>query len=266
MKRFTLICISVCLSLGLLQAQTKVVVKKKVHSGPEHEKVIMQMHEGDMPDSTENVFIIRKAMPSYAPVARIIIKESGFLKKKKIVIDFDPMSKTITAVRDNGEEVSEAKFHKYQEYLEDTIELPELEAIEPRMKELEMRISALDGMDSVHLVEIEALLEDLEGLDSELALMKKHQLRSAKHVIEMDKISEAIANLLEAEGATPPQKIREIKIEKGKFYLNGEEIPGELGEKCIQAFQFQTQSGMETETEGGMQWIDDDMNIHIVVE
>ena len=34
----------------------------------------------------------------------------------------------------------------------------------------------------------------------------------------------------------PPQKIETIDIKKGKFFVNGDEIIGAAGQKCIQAY------------------------------
>lgn len=184
---------------------------------------------------SQNVFIV-KNHHSQQKTARIIIKKSGFFRKNKIIIDYDPRSLEIFKVADNDELIPANKFHKYQEYLEDATELSELEALHPAMDEFDLQIElgelpnfeALEGLDS--------LIIQLKGLESKQALLKKEHFMSIKHIVELDNLTEEIQNVLSAEGITPPQKIREIAIKKGKFFLNGDEVKGAIGEKCLQVY------------------------------
>lgn len=187
-------------------------------------------------DSMFNNIFIRKLPHLEERTARIIIKKSGFFRKNKIIIDFNPMTQQIIQVVDNGKTIPENKFHKYQDHLEDATEYAELESLHPRMEELEMKIDMLQLPDSEKLAELEALLIDLEDFDSDRAHFKKQHYASAIRVIELDNLEEEIQNILSDAGVTPPQKIKEIAIEDGKFYLNGEALKGEIAEKCIQLY------------------------------
>ncbi len=178
------------------------------------------------------------SIPHFQPKpARIIIKKSGFFRKSKIIIDFDPLTQRILQVIDNDEKVPENKFHKYQDHLEGATEYADYESLHPRMEEIEMKIDMLQLPDSEKLADLEALIIDLENFDSHRAHLKKQHYVSAKRIIELDKLAEGLQNILSDAGITPPQKITSIAIKDGgKFFLNEDEIKGDVGEKCIQFY------------------------------
>ena len=202
-----------------------------------HSKLIY-MTEGDIAfsdDSTlKNVFIHRT--PSHEKkVARIIIKKSGFFRKSKIVIDYDPRTQNILNVVENGKEITANKFHKYQDYLEESAELGDLDALYPAMEDFELQLE-LGELANLEVLEgLDSLLIVLEGLESLPAIIKKERYKSLKHIVELETLTDELQSILTSAGITPPQKIKEMSIKKRKFYLNGEEITGSVGEKCIQA-------------------------------
>jgi len=192
----------------------------------------------------ENVFILKN--PHHEPkTARLIIKKSGFLRKNKIVIDYDPRSLEIFKVVDNDEDITSNRLHKYRDYLEESTEYAELEALHPRMEELEFRIQMDQSTDSAKLKDLKFLLEDLQTLKSDRAHFIKQQYSSIKRVIELDELEEVLQTILSDAGLKAPQKIEEIAIKKGKFFLNGEEIKGEVGQKCIEAYSSQSDLNLE---------------------
>ena len=81
----------------------------------------------------------------------------------------------------------------------------------------------------------------LDGLKSKHAVAKKQHYRSLKQIVELDNLTEELQNILTAAGITPPQKINDIAIKERKFYLNGDEISGAVGQKCIQAYMDQSE-------------------------
>ncbi len=187
-------------------------------------------------DSSRREVFIHRAPMHERKAARIVIKKSGFFRKSKIVIDFDPMNQAIIKVLDNDQEVPLQKFHKYQKYLEDATEFAELEALHPRMEELEFKMQSLQLADSEKMADLEALLIDLEKLESGRAHLKREHYSSIKKVIKLENLEKVFQEILENAGMTPPQKLETIAIKKGKFYINGEEIEGDVGKKCIQAY------------------------------
>ena len=197
-------------------------------------------HNGEIKvlgDSSISKIFIKNLPRQERKAARIVIKKSGFFRKNKIVIDFDPMTRNIVKVVDNDEVISPKKFHKYQDYLEDATEFAELEALYPRMEELEFSIQSLELPDSEKLADLEALLIELDEFDSDRALFKKEHYTSIKRIIELDNLEEVFQDILEDAGVTPPQKIKNISIKKGRFFVNGDEIKGDVGQKCIQAYR-----------------------------
>ncbi len=203
-----------------------------------HNKLIF-MNEGDLAFSKDslltNVFIHKT--PSHAKkVARIIIKKSGFFRKSKIIIDFDPRNQNILKVVDNDKEVPANKFHKYQEYLEDAADLSELEALHPTMQDFELQVE-LGKLPNIEVLEgLDSLIVILDGLESKHAIIKKERYKSLKHIVELETLAEELQGILTGAGITPPQKIREMSIKERKFYINGKEITGDVGGKCIQAY------------------------------
>ena len=193
---------------------------------------------------SQNVFIV-KNHHSQQKTARIIIKKSGFFRKNKIIIDYDPRSLEIFKVADNDELIPANKFHKYRDYLEESTEYAELEALHPRLEEFEFRIQTDHLNDSAKLNELTILLEDLQTLKSDRAHFIKQQYSTIKRVIELDELEEVIQTILSDAGLKPPQKIEDISIKKGKFFLNGEEVKGEIGQKCIQAYASQSDLTLE---------------------
>lgn len=196
-------------------------------------------HEGNIEilgDSSLQKVFIHKVPSHERKAARIVIKKSGFFKKNKIIIDFDPVTRSIIQVIDNNEEIPSKKFHKYQDYLEDATELPELEALHPRMEELEFKLQSMELPDSEKIAELKGLLVELKDMGSERALFKKEHYSSLKKIIELENLEEIIQDILESAGVAPPQKLESIAIIKGKFFVNGVEVKGATGEKCIQAY------------------------------
>lgn len=169
-------------------------------------------------------------------VARVVIKKSGFFRKNKIVIDFDPGSNTITNVTDNGEEVPESKYHKYQDYLEDATEMSDLESLHPLMEEVEMKVELATLADSEKVAELEELILELEHLESGHATRKKEHYMSIKKVIELEQLVEGIQSIYEGAGLTPPQKIKDITIKNGEFYVNEERVAEVIEEKCLKYY------------------------------
>ncbi|MCF7822985.1 MAG: hypothetical protein K9N35_02340 [Candidatus Marinimicrobia bacterium] len=194
-------------------------------------------HDLDSFDSTGGKILLRSIPSREKKAARVVIKKSGLFRKNKIVIDFDPATHHIVKVTDNGNDVPISKFHKYQDYLEEANDFTELEALHPRMEELEWNMVVDDLSDSVKIAKIEYVLQDLENLKSDRAKFKKEHFVSIKKILELDELAETIQKVLEESGMTPPQKIKEIKIKDEIFFLNGEEITGELGKKCIAVCQ-----------------------------
>jgi len=240
-----LIVLSFCLSISI--AQTKKIVVRKGHGETDamvniDEEIIMLPEGADSDSLLKKVFIHK---PHEKKAARVVIKKSGLFKKNKIVIDFDPMTSTILKVVDDDKDVPASKFHKYQDYLKDATELADLEELHPKMEELEFKIQLAETADSAKIAGLDELILELEDLESDHALMKKEHYLSVKKIIEMDKLQEEIQKVLENAGVTPPQKVKEIEIREGKFYLNGDEIEGERGQKCIQVYA--TSSGMDVD-------------------
>ncbi|MBT3228044.1 MAG: hypothetical protein HOD43_04515 [Candidatus Marinimicrobia bacterium] len=246
-------------SASLVLAQTKqVIVHKMGHDGDSLKKEILVdhkinieflgdslqdhflwSHEGNfevLGDSALKKVFVHKMPRHERKAARIVIKKSGFFRKNKIVIDFDPMTQAIIKVVDNDKDVSPNKFHKYQNYLEDATEFAELEALHPRMEELEFKMQSFELADSEKLAGLEAILIDLEALESDRALFKREHYSSLIKVIELENLEEVFQDILEDAGVTPPQKIESISIKEGKFFVNGDEIKGDVGEKCLQAY------------------------------
>lgn len=233
---FIFILLFALLMTSLSAQEKKVIVHKRVDGDDSTSRRHMVVFDRDFPDSTLERVILHKMPTHHQKAARIVIKKSGLFKKSKIVIDFDPMTKMILNVLDNGKEMPEKKFHKYQEYLEDATELAPLEALHPAMEEMDLRIElgelpTLEGLEG-----LDSLIIHLEALESDHAVFKKEHYKSIKHVIELDNLAETIQNILAESGATPPQKIEKISIKKGKFFVNGDEIKGDAGQKCLQAY------------------------------
>jgi len=231
---------------------------------------IIDIHAGldSLNPRMKNIFI-QKAPGHHQPTARIVIKKSGFFRKNKIVIDFNPITQEILNVVENEKVILKKKFHKYQEYLEDASDYAELEALHPRMEELEMIMELRDLPDSQKIADLNAILIDLESLESGRALMKKEHFISIKRIIELDELSEAILGLLEDAGVTPPQKIEQIELKDGLFFLNGDEIKGALGQKCIKAYN--THTGIEVDGDGDGDgdkgtWLEKKNNIKIIFD
>jgi len=256
-KLFVLCALTLISSIALAQKKQVIVRQEVVDGDSLNERVIFDhdininlvgdslqdrfiwSHEGDLQilgDSSLQKVFIHQIPRHEKKAARIVIKKSGFFKKNKIVIDFDPMTRAIIHVEDNNEEVSPKKFHKYQKYLEDATEFAELEALHPRMEELEFKMQSLQLADSEKLADLEALLVDLDKLKSDRALMKKEHYSAIKKIIDLENLEDIFMNILEGAGVTPPQKLETIAIKKGKFFVNGEEIKGDAGKKCIQAY------------------------------
>ncbi len=192
-------------------------------------------------DSTLRKVFVHRVPQVEKRTARIIIKKSGFLRKNKIVIDFDPVSRKIVNVVDNDKDISENKFHKYQDYLEDVTELPELEALHPAMEAFDLQFE-LGELPNFEVLEgLDSMIIKLDGLKSKHAVAKKQHYRSLKQIVELDNLTEELQNILTAAGITPPQKINDIAIKERKFYLNGDEISGAVGQKCIQAYMDQSE-------------------------
>lgn len=207
--------------------------------------------------SLKNVFIHR--IPHMEKrTARIIIKKSGFFRKNKIIIDFDPLSSRIVKVIDNDKEVSESKFHKYQEYLEDATELSELDALHPEMEEFDLQIE-LGELPNMEVLEgLDSMIIRLDALKSKHAVVKRQHYKAMKQVVELENLTEEFQDIITSAGLTPPQKINDISIEKSKFYLNGEELQGDVGEKCIQAYLNHSDLTFEDLEKKG-----DEISIHI---
>ena len=256
-KLFLLLLLAIGISLAVAQ-KTQIIFHKEMHDGDSLKKELIfdhdidfeilgdssrdhfiWSHEGDFEilgdSSIKNVFIHRA--PAFGrKAARIVIKESGFFKKNKIIIDFDPLTRSIIKIVENDKDVPPKKFHKYQDYLEDATEFAELEALHPRMEELELKLEALEFPDPEMLANLETLIVNLEGLESKRAHLERKKFTIMKHVFELENLEGVFQGILEDAGITPPQKIETISIQKGKFFVNGDEVKGEAGEKCIQAY------------------------------
>lgn len=209
-------------------------------------------------DSTIKKIFIQKAPIHQRKAARIVIKKSGFFRKNKIIIDFDPMTREIIKVIDNDKDISSNKYHKYQNYLEDATDFPELEALHPRILELEHKLDALELPDPEMLADLESLIVNLEGLESKKAHYERQKFTLLKHVIELEKLEAVVQGILESAGITPPQKIESIAIEDGKFFINDNEIKGEAGAKCIQAYMEHSNLSPED-----MEQREEEISIHI---
>ncbi len=234
-KHILLILLIGLFALSSAAQEKRVIIHKNPH-GEEHRKEVLITQDGEMSDSAMANIFIHKIPRHEKKAARIVIKKSGLFKKSKIIIDFDPVTKKIVKVMDNDNEIPEQKFHKYQEYLADATELAPLEALHPAMEEMDLRIElgklpSLEGLEG-----LDSLIGHLEALESAHAVIKKEHYKSIKHVIKLDNLAETIQNILAESGATPPQKIETISIKKGKILVNGDEIKGDAGQKCIQAY------------------------------
>lgn len=222
-------------TVALAQERKVIQVRRGVPSDSIKAEVYFD-HDFKMSDSImKNVFIHK--LPHHAKkAARIIIKKSGFFRKSKIIIDFDPHTKEIVSVVDNEKEVAPGKFHKYQDYLEDAADMEELEALHPKMEELEWTVEAPHLPDSEKIANLESMILNLELLESDHAKLKREHYLSQVKIIKLDELTEIIQSVLEESGVTPPQKIKSLKVSDGKFFLNGEEITGEAGQKCLEAW------------------------------
>lgn len=279
-KSFILLAI-LMFTLATAQDQKVVVVKELIQADSGNHKIIVH-HDMDILDSAKhkiinlhnvvegldsnlsNIFIHK--MPHHAQKsARIIIKKSGLFRKNKIIIDFNPMTRNILKVTDNGKEVPEKKFHKYQEYLEDATDYAELEALHPRMEELTVTMELPDLPDSQKLADLEAIIIDLESLESDRAALKKEHFISLKRVIELEGLTETILGIMEKAGETPPQKIKEIEVRDGLFFLNGTEVKGELGQKCIEAYNSHATIELDGTTPRG-KWFEKENSVKIILE
>ena len=263
MKNLLIVSLLVLVQMTLLMGQEKkIVIQTEIDGDMIEDEILLNLPHIEFADSNADAMVFIKKMPEHMPrVSRVIVKETGFLKKNKVIIDFDVHSQTILKVVDNGKEVDPKKFHKYQEHLEGATELSELEALVPRMEEIELKIELADLDDSLKLINLDSILIDLEGLKSEHALLSRERLISMKKVIELETLTEDIQETLESAGMTPPQKIESISIKDRKFFLNGEEIKGDVGKKCIQIYT--DLSGVELDHDSENKWMDKDIQIEI---
>jgi hypothetical protein len=243
---------------SLVAQEKNIIIQKSMHGNDSTSLKHVVIIDRDRADSTREQVFLHKMPNHHQEAARIVIKKSGFFKKNKIVIDFDPVTKNIVSVIDNGKDMPEKKFHKYQEYLEDATEIAPMRALHPAMEEMDLKIELGDFPNSEELEGLDSLIIQLEALKSAHAVLKKEQYKLVKHVVELDNLAETIQNILAENGATPPQKIETIAIKKGMFYVNGKEIKGAAGEKCIQAYVEQTDLTKEDLDKNG-----DDISITI---
>lgn len=260
--------------IGLLTAtvwampqEQKIVIKRQAAGSDsiQHKMIFDRDLNLELDDSVNaGVFVIKKPVMR-EKIARIVIKKSGFLRKNKIIIDFEPLTKTIVKVEDNGKEIEEQKFYKYQKYLEEATEISELEALHPKMEELEFKLQKIQLADTGMMADLEELVVQLEGLRSEHAILKKKQYASILQIIELEKLSEIIQSFYTEAGLTPPQKIKTIEIRGDQFFLNGAEVKGELGQKCIKAYQ-QHAGSPESVEEGEMRWFDKRKDVQIIFD
>jgi len=209
-------------------------------------------------DSTLKKVFIHKTPHHERKAARIVIKKSGFFRKHKIIIDFDPMTRQIIKVTDNNKDVAPNKYHKYQDYLEDATDFPELEALHPRIIELEHKLEALELPNPEMLADLETLIVNLEGLESKKAHYERQKFTLLKHVIELEKLESVVQGILEDSGITPPQKIESIAIEDGKFFVNDEVVDGAAGTKCIEAYLEHSNMTLED-----LEQRDENISVHI---
>lgn len=253
--------------VSLVWSQQKMVVKRNTIKGDSTQIIVSIDHDFDInvDDSTHAMVFVQRNPVIEEQVARIVIKKTGLFRKNKIVIDFDPTTQRIVKVMDDDKEVPEKKFHKYQEYLEDATEFSELEDLHPKMEELEYKIQMMELPNSQKLADLNELIIDLEGLKSEHAILKKQQFNSIIQVIKLDHLEEKIQEALEAGGMSPPQKIEKISIEDGKFFVNGQEIEGDLGKKCIQIYAGMSDIPVE-DLDVHHKWNDEDIRVQIIFD
>jgi len=255
-KLFILVLLTLSVSWSLAQNKQITIHREMLDTDSLHNEILLNFdvnldvfdslttsftwsHDGDIEllgdSALQNVFVVRTPMHD-RKAARIVIKKSGFFKKNKIIIDFDPLSRRIIKVVDNNKEIDSKKFHKYQDYLEDATDFAELEALHPRMEELELKLEGFEFPNPEMLADIESLIVNLEGLESKKAHLEKKKFTLMKHVFELENLEGVFQDILENHGITPPQKIEDIAIKKGKFFVNGDEVKGEAGKRCIQAY------------------------------
>jgi len=126
------------------------------------------------------------------------------------------------------------------------------------MEEFDLQIE-LGELPNMEVLEgLDSMIIRLDALKSKHAVVKRQHYKAMKQVVELENLTEEFQDIITSAGLTPPQKINDISIEKSKFYLNGEELQGDVGEKCIQAYLNHSDLTFEDLEKKG-----DEISIHI---
>ncbi len=178
-------------------------------------------------DLGDKVVMIQKKHRGHQPPAKVIILKSGFFRRDTTIVYYDPLDRTILKVIDDGQEMDAGEFHKYRDQLDGAMEMAELEDLEPRIEDLEIKLSLPDFPDSLKLKELDSLLVELKELDSKQAKLNLEKLISTRTILFGDVQQPDFPALLEKAGINISQGVTTLRIEKGKISINGEPISPE---------------------------------------
>jgi len=188
-------------------------------------------------DSLKQVIMLKSDAPPMPHLNRVVILKSGLFRRDTTVILHVPGTRKIVKVIDDGKEVPAAKFHKYRKHLDGALDMAELEELAPRIEEMEIRLALPEISDSLKLESLDSLLVELKVLQSDLATLQHEKLITARRVISMDAMANEMLVALEKAGLNPPEKIKSLRIEDDRIWINGEELTGKAADVCLKVFQ-----------------------------
>ena len=99
----------------------------------------------------------------------IKITKSGFFLRDTLIIKYNKFDKSIQSVRDNGKNIPENKFYKYEKQIQEVLEHTKLEDILVEIDEMDDLLKRTDIHDTLKLAELHRIKEYLDAMNFDLA-------------------------------------------------------------------------------------------------
>lgn len=162
-----------------------------------------------------------------AAIGTVTITRSGFRKDSKLEIRYRKHDRKIMGVTDNGKEIPENKFHKYEKKLSGALESTTVSERLPEFDDLAKRLDSGDMPDSVKLDEITSVLVEIDKLESGLARTYKGLFEAKQRMILLANLRHEILDALASHRFILKNECRELAISSDACWIDGERLSDE---------------------------------------
>jgi hypothetical protein len=177
---------------------------------------------------------VQKPKTEAGDVGKVVITESGFLRKNKVTeIHYRKSDLSIVSVAVNDKEIPSGRFAEYRDVLLKALEYPRIRDFQARIEAIEKNLKSLGPLDAEKRGKLDALLADLEEFLAQASPSNRMSLDPLVKKLNGVAFQMLVRELLTEKKLLMPGEDVELRMRTSRCEVNGRELPPEVADEVL---------------------------------